>query len=143
VVTQAGPRTGASGAGPAPSASAKARDSGVGGVTVEASLASKDFLAAKGQGADKWGFLVSLDTHSVDLTGIDLVSRVSLRDGSGRVLKPAGWRPLSEDSHHRSGLLLFAADGAGEGILSGEKLKNVQLVFTDISGARERVLVWK
>ena len=142
VATQAGPRTGTAGAGPSPAA-AKARDSGAGGVTVEASLASAEFLAAKGQPADKWGFLVSLDTHSVDLTGIDLVSRVSLRDGNGRVLKPVAWRPLSEDSHHRSGLLLFQAEAAGTPSLTEETLKNMQLVFSDVAGVRERVLVWK
>lgn len=52
-------------------------------------------------------------------------------------------QPLSEDSHHRSGLLMFRAENAGGPILSEDKLKNVQLVFSDIAGVRERVLVWK
>ena len=141
--TPAKPATGTSGAGPAPSSSAKAKDAGAAGVTVEASLATAEFLASKGQPADKWGFLVTVDTHSVDLTAIDIVARASLRDANGRVLKPIGWRPLSEDSHHRSGLLLFQGGAAGQPALTDQKLKDVQLVFSDLAGVRERVLVWK
>lgn len=112
-------------------------------MTVEASLATTEFLASQGQPADQWGFLVSLDTHSVDLTGVDLLARASLRDASGRVLKPMGWRALSEDSHHRSGLLLFQGSAAGQPAPTGETLRQMQLVFSDIGGVRERVLAWK
>lgn len=143
VAPRAAPAGRISGAGPAPSASAKAKDTGAGGVTVEASLASTDFLAAKRAPADKWGFLVSFDTHSVDLTTVDILGRASLRRADGRVLKPAAWHPLSEDSHHRSGLLLFPADGAGGSPLTADKLQGAQLVFSDIAGVGERVLVWK
>lgn len=133
--------TRSSGAGP--SASASARDAGAGGVTVEASLATAEYLVSKGQPADMWGFLVSVETHSVNLTGVDILARASLRDASGRIFRPVGWRPLSEDSHHRSGLLLFQGGVAGQPALTEEKLKDTQLVFSDIGGVPERVLSWK
>ena len=135
--------TRSSGAGPETSASARVKDAGAGGVTVEASLATADYLASKGQPADRWGFLVSIDTHSVDLAGVDILARASLRDASGRLLRPVGWRPLSEDSHHRSGLLLFQGGAAGQPAPTPDTLKNTQLLFSDIGGVRERVLAWK
>lgn len=120
-----------------------AKDSGAGGVTVEASLASPEYLASKGQPADVWAFMVSLDTHSVDLSGIDIVKEAVLRDGKGRTLKPLGWRPLSEDSHHRSGLLLFSKSATGMTPTAADQLKEIQLVLSNLAGVRERVLQWK
>jgi DNA-binding beta-propeller fold protein YncE len=143
VATSAPAGTSASGAGPSPSASAKVKDSGAGGVTGEASLASAEFLASKGEPADRWGFLVSLDTHAVDLTAVDVVGSAFLRHADGRVFKPVAWRPLSEDSHHRSGLLLFPAGAAGLAATAPQKLNGMQLVFSGLAGVAERVLVWK
>ena len=138
------PDTRSSGAGPQATivSGTTARDSGTGGVTFEASLATREFLESKGHASSVWGFMVSLDTHSVDLSGVDIASRVVLRDGDGETLKPIAWHPLSEDSHHRSGLLLFPVSASQAAPGGAEQLQGARLVLTDVGGVRERVLTW-
>jgi hypothetical protein len=114
-----------------------------GGVTFAARLADGSFLRSKGVGEDLWGFTVSLDTHSVNLSDIDIESRAVLRTGRGGELKPVAWRGVSEDSHHRSGLLLFSVEEAKKhGIESGSP-GPLELVLRDVAGVKERVLRWE
>lgn len=123
-------------------AQARKKDAGAGGVTFAAQPAEASFLQSKGVEDGQWGFLVSLDTHSVDLKNIDLAGSATLRSAGGVELKPMAWRGLSENSHHRSGLLLFSTDEARkQGIAPGSG-KPLELVLHDVAGVKQRVLRW-
>jgi hypothetical protein len=50
---------------------------------------------------------VSLDTHSGGLGSVDLVEAAKLNTGAGP-LEPEAWVASSDESHHRSGVLVFA-----------------------------------
>ncbi len=118
------------------------QDSGAGGVTFQASSATSDYLASKGHDVKSWGFLVQIDTHSGDLTGIDMVGQTKLRDGRGRSFSPIEWHGLSEDSHHRSGLLIFSIDQSGKEQPTAANSGYVELVLTNVANEPERVLRW-
>ncbi len=118
------------------------QDNGAGGVTFQATVAERTYLTAKGHPADHWGFVVKLDTHSVDLTGLDIVRLALLRDSKGRQLRPAEWQGLSEDSHHRSGLLVFSSAESGGQPPPAESDGYLELVLSDVAGVKERVLRW-
>ncbi len=49
---------------------------------------------------------ISLDTHSGDLGSIDLVDASALETDAGS-LEPEDWVAKSDESHHRSGVLVF------------------------------------
>ncbi len=49
---------------------------------------------------------IKLDTHSGDLNEIDLEREAALKQGA-TVLAPQAWLSLSDDSHHREGVLVF------------------------------------
>lgn len=55
-------------------------------------------------------FEVSLDTHSGDLGSIDMVDASRLAVG-GTFQEPETWVSESDDTHHRSGVLVFTWDG--------------------------------
>lgn len=55
-------------------------------------------------------FEVSLDTHSGDLGSIDIMQAARLLVGANFRL-PQAWVATSDDSHHRSGVLVFPRDG--------------------------------
>ena len=107
-------------ASPAPDASAELTQSAeAGGVTVEAT-----WLTAGDAGSvdadlstyplDRFAlFDVKLDTHSGDLSSIDMAQTAALSQ-DGRAVKPEVWLDVDEDSHHREGVLVFPRD-AGEG----------------------------
>lgn len=124
-------------------ASARKKDSGAGGVTFAARPAQSEFLKSKGVGADRWGFVVELDTHSRDLKGLDLPSLATVRTSRGAQLKPQAWQGLSEDSHHRSGLLLFSAEEARKHGIDPDKPEGLELVLSDVAGVKQRVLRWE
>jgi hypothetical protein len=118
------------------------RDAGAGGVTFAAQPAERSMLQSKGVPDDQWGFNVYLDTHSVDLMGIDVASQATLRAANGAELKPVAWQGLSESSHHRSGLLLFSAEQARKlGVESGKGGPR-ELILHDVAGVKQRVLRW-
>lgn len=96
-------------------------------------LTETSYLSSKGHPSDHWGFTVQLDTHSGDLMAANLASSAVLKDGNGNELRPASWQDLSADSHHRSGLLIFAGTKP-EGSLI--------LVLSNVAGVPERVLRW-
>jgi len=116
-------------------------DGGQGGVTVQVTWVTQDFLASpEMERADRLdlseylAFYVQLDTDSGDLSKYDL-SRISvLRDLSGGEYQPEAWLPWSIDGSHRDGLLLFhRVELGGEG---------VELVIRGVGGVTERSYRW-
>jgi hypothetical protein len=51
-------------------------------------------------------FVVAMNTHSVDLSSYDLATLSELRAGEQR-LSPVRWVATSNNTHHRSGGLVF------------------------------------
>ncbi len=87
-------------------------------------------------------FSVAMDTHSVELDGIDLGKLAVLRNDQGVELRPQEW-DAPPGGHHRSGILLFPArDGAGKPIL-GTGARSLEMVIRDVAGVKERVLRWE
>ncbi len=88
------------------------RVSEVGGITVEAAwFTAKDRNREDSDLADypQDDFVVlelRLDTHAGDLNSMDMVADASLNQG-GATVAPEAWVSKSDDSHHRSGLLVF------------------------------------
>jgi len=83
------------------------RDAGAGAVEIEVTLLPPGSpQAARYAAGGQTVFLVAMNTHSVDLSGYDLVQLSELRAG-GRRLAPLRWVATSESGHHRSGALIF------------------------------------
>ena len=56
---------------------------------------------------DRFALLdVKLDTHSGDLMSIDMEQAATLKQGETQ-LQPEAWMSVSDDSHHREGVLVF------------------------------------
>ena len=95
---------------PAPAASKSSltqRDAGEGAVEIEVTLVVPNSPDAAKYGAEtQTVFLVSMNTHSVDLSGYDL-TQISELLAAGQRLAPIRWVSTSDDSHHRAGALLF------------------------------------
>lgn len=116
-------------------------DGGQGGVTVQVTWVTQEFLAfPEMERADQLdlsqhlAFYVQLDTDSGDLSKYDL-SRISvLRDLSGGEYQPEAWLPWSIDGSHRKGLLLFHRVELGSG--------GVELVIRGVGGVTERSYRW-
>jgi len=88
------------------------RSAEAGGVTVEATWLTK---ATAGEvdadlsayPSDEYVLIeLKLDTHSGDLNEIDLERKAALKQ-DGATLEPETWLSLSDDSHHREGVLVF------------------------------------
>lgn len=85
------------------------------GVTVEATWLTEDDLGAVEADLAQYSlnefvlFKVSLDTHSGDLSKLDLKSTALLKQ-SGADVQAEAWVDLENDSHHRSGVLVFPRD---------------------------------
>lgn len=116
-------------------------DGGQGGVTLQVTWVTPEFLASphmKRAGqldlSQHLAFYVQLDTDSSDLSKYDL-SRISvLRDLGGGEYQPEAWLPWNVDSTHREGLLLFRrVDLGGDG---------VELVVRGVGGVVERSYRW-
>ncbi len=117
-------------------ASLTAKDQGQGGITIKATWVVPGSPEAASVKLDReLGFAVAMDTHSGDLGQYDLAKISILRDDKGQVLKPLAWESTSEGSHHRAGILTFA-----KGTEQGSKY--LELVISNVGGARERVLRW-
>ena len=59
---------------------------------------------------------ISFTTHSGDLNKVDMEQAATLSEG-GADIRPEAWISLSDDSHHRGGVLVFKrteADGPAE-----------------------------
>ena len=89
------------------------RTATAGGVDVEVTWLGSDDEPREGLDAyplDRFLLLeVGLDTHSGDLGSIDMVEAARLK-ADGDSLEPEEWIASSDDSHHRSGVLVFARE---------------------------------
>jgi len=106
-----------------------------GAVTVDIFLATPEFFKA---------FAVDLNTHSVDLSNLEMDKISSLRDDQGNVYSLTEWREVgdSSSSHHRSGALLFPlTDQEGEQVIS-DKTKYIEIIIKDLAGVKERLFRW-
>ena len=105
-----------------------------GGVTVEATWLTEDGLGAVDADLAQYPlnefvlFKVGLDTHSGDLGKLDLKSTASLKQ-SGADVKAKAWVNLSNDSHHRSGVLVFPRDLQYGRVELALNVKNDELVL--------------
>ena len=98
------------------------RTAEAGGITVEGT-----WLAAEGVGEvdadlsayplDQFVLVeIAFTTHSGDLNKVDMEQEATLREG-GADIRPEAWLSLSDDSHHRAGVLVFKraqAEGPAE-----------------------------
>jgi hypothetical protein len=123
-----------------PSAYLTVRDGGAGGVTVEATWVTPAHVeerpalrkVASRLPGNAVLIHVKLDTHSVDLGRYELAALAWLDGGSG--LKPAlSYEPISDEGHHREGVLVFGAPGTE---------RPATLIIRDLAGVPERRLVW-
>ncbi|MBI5913570.1 rhodanese-like domain-containing protein [Candidatus Azambacteria bacterium] len=71
-----------------------------GGVTITA-------LPRIAEGADRWEFTVTLDTHTIELSQ-DFAATSVLRDEQGGTYAPLAWDGSPPGGHHREGALIFA-----------------------------------
>lgn len=75
---------------------------------------------------------VVLDTHSVDLEGIDLRDAVVMRLGDGREVLASGIEAAKGDGHHREATLVFPPPVEG----------SVVVVVKNVGNVPERVFRW-
>lgn len=109
----------------------------VDGITVEATWLTERDLSAVDADLGAYSLTeyvlleLTLDTHSGDLNEIDLERAPVLRQGTAE-LRPEAWVSVSDDSHHRAGVLAFSGE-LGDG--------PVELTLTIQN--QELVLLWE
>lgn len=59
-----------------------------------------------GDNTQEWKFVVTLDSHSSELTD-DMLKVVTLVDESGKVYQPIAWDGPGPGGHHREGVIRF------------------------------------
>jgi hypothetical protein len=112
------------------------RDRGEGAVEIEVTLVlSGSPDAAKYNADTQTVFLVSMNTHSVDLAGYDL-AKVSELVAAGQTFKPTRWAGTSDSSHHRAGALIFAQ------MEKVDRAAGLELRIKTIAGVPVRVFRW-
>ncbi len=136
----------------APEVAAYARTASAGGVEVKVIFAPPEyFTTAKDmEGTKRFApekqvvFLVTLDTHSGDLTPFDMVRNSRLRAAAGGVIKeyaPVKWESTSNGSHHRSGALIFPPSVDGTKVI-GSAVTSLTLVIANLGGVPVRSFEW-
>jgi hypothetical protein len=116
-------------------------DGGQGGVTVQVTWVTQEFLASpEMERIDQLdlsrylAFYIQMDTDSGDLSMYDLTRISVLHDLSGGEYQPEAWLPWSIEGSHSDGLLLFhRVELGGEG---------VELVIRGVGGVTERSYRW-
>lgn len=123
-----------------------AQDEGAGNVTVMATAltpgalkedASLGEMAAQFDPPTELGFMVIFETHSGDLSQLDLValSTLSAPDGDHQAVR---WVTESDSGHHRSGMLVFERGG-----LDLSAPGDLTLTVRDVAGVPSRTLAWR
>ncbi len=87
-------------------------------------------------------FDVALNTHSVDLDGIDLAQSADLRADNGVEVKPAAWE-APKGGHHRSGVLTFPTTTPDGKPLIAKDTRVLMLTIRGVAGVPERVFRWE
>jgi len=89
-----------------------------GGITVEGTWLVADSLGEvdadlSAYPLDKFVLVeIAFTTHSGDLNKVDMEQAATLGEG-GADIRPEAWIGLSDDSHHRAGVLVFERTEAG------------------------------
>ncbi len=115
------------------------QDRGEGGVEIEVTYVTPDYLRAGGASAQRYSpdkytvFLVSMNTHSVDLAGYEMAKISELRV-AGRTYAPLRWESTSDNNHHRSGALIFPKVDVSQ---------PAELVIKTIAGVPQRLYRWQ
>lgn len=114
------------------------RDQGEGAVEIQVIYVTPEYLRSGGADAARYEpdrysvFLVSLNTHSVDLSRYDMVQVSELRAG-GQSWRPLRWVSTSDGSHHRAGVLVFP---------KVDPARPVELLIKTIAGIPVRTFRW-
>lgn len=103
-------------------------------VSDQAGVIVKVTWAGTSAGAE---FHVALDTHSVDIDGLDLAGATA-RNDRGEQVSDAAWE-APKGGHHRAGALRFSGDTAA--LLAGARW--IELVIPNVADVPERVLRWQ
>jgi len=123
-----------------------ARDAGEGGVKVIAAIltpgavgedATLADVAAMVDPATEIGFLVTFETHSGDLSNLDLVALSSLSAPNGDHVA-VRWVSESDSGHHRAGVLVFERGSLDLAAGTGD----LTLTMRDVAGVPSRTLTW-
>ncbi len=115
------------------------RDRGEGGVEIEIIYVTPDYLRTGAASAQRYApdtytvFLVSMNTHSVDLAGYDMAKISDLRV-AGKTYVPVRWESTSDNNHHRSGALIFPKVDVSQ---------SAELVIRTIAGVPQRLYRWQ
>lgn len=123
-----------------------AQDAGEGGVKVMGSVLtpgaieqdpSLSDLAALVDQETEIGIMVLFETHSGDLSQLDLPALSSLTgpDGEHKAIR---WETESDSEHHRSGMLVFERAGIDLAATTGD----LALTMRDVAGVPVRTLTW-
>lgn len=64
----------------------------------------------------RWEFVVTLDTHSADLSD-ELTLSATLVTDDGRTFRPVSWRGAPPGGHHREGVLAFDVPAPRPGVI--------------------------
>ena len=129
-----------------PTGTALTQSDSQGGVRIDVAWVTPDTLGkldsekARGYGLEDYVLLeVRFTTHSGDLSRLDMVALSAVRVG-GQEYTPQAWASISDDSHHRAGVLVFARKSP-DGVSLDEG--PVELVMRGIAGVPERVFRWQ
>jgi len=124
------------------------KDSGEGGVTSEATLLTKEYLKSIGEDTTQYDFdknvifKIYVDTHAGSLLDYNFQELFFLRDNKGNIYPAVEWKDLSLDSHHRSGILMFAkTDSKGQPVIDNDTTY-IELVAKDVANVSERTVRW-
>jgi len=99
-----------------------------------------DSEEARGYGLDDYVLLeVKFTTHSGDLSRLEMTGLSAIRVG-GQEYAPQSWESISDDSHHREGVLVFVREAPDGATLDAG---TVELVMTGIANVAERVFRWQ
>lgn len=116
------------------------------GVEVEVIFATPEYFKARGDEAglkryrpdENLVFFIWMNTHSGDLTLFDMRRISTLRTDQGREIEALRWEAISNNPHHRSGVLIFPqVDSQGKRIVTAQS-KYVELVFRGLVGVEWR-----
>ena len=103
-------------------------------------LGELDSEQARGYGLDDYVLLeVKFTTHSGDLSRLDM-TRLSAIRVDGQEYAPQAWESISDNPHHRAGVLVFTREAADGASLDAGA---VELVMKGIADVPERVFRWQ
>jgi len=103
-------------------------------------LGDLDSEGARAYGLDDYVLLeVKFTTHSGDLSRLDMTALSAIRVG-GQEYAARAWESISDDSHHREGVLVFGRK-ASDGVSLGAG--TVELVMKGIADVPERIFRWQ